>query len=381
MKRTSYWSKTVASPEFGPCRISQLNWAPPSTAVNPSRCVVPPKVAPTSSASTLGRQLVSYSGMLLREGKTGPAVTTLQTAIGTSATGTFSSTTRSALTAWQTRQGIPASGVSDTVTWHRLARPHAVQPVALGLDTDYRPDLLTRRANGDLFLHRTTSDSSGQRVGLGWNIFAAVLGAGDFSGDANGDVLARTPDGTLWLYGGTGTGTFRAGVRIGAGWQMFTTVLSPGDFTGDGVPDVLARKTDGTLWLYAGNGRGGWAGAGRQIGLGWQIFDQVLSPGDFTGDGNGDVLARRSDGTLWLYAGNGRGGWAAGGTQIGLGWQVFDQILPGGDLDRDGRSDVLALRPDGTLLRYSGNGRGGWASTGQAVGYGWDAFDLVIGIR
>ena len=79
----------------------------------------------------------------------------------------------------------------------------------------------------------------------------------------------------------------------------------PGDFTGDGAADVLARKPDGTLWLYAGNGRGGWAAAGRRIGLGWQVFDRVLSPGDFTGDGAADVLARKPDGTLWLYPGNG----------------------------------------------------------------------------
>ena len=63
---------------------------------------------------------------------------------------------------------------------------------------------------------------------------------------------------------------------------------------------------------------GGWRSQ-RQVGTGWQVFPRVLSAGDFSGDGYPDVLAVRSDGTLWEYAGNGTGGWA-GQFQIGDGW-------------------------------------------------------------
>ena len=213
-------------------------------------------------------------------------------------------------------------------------------------------------------------------LGTGWQAFDTVFGTGDFSGDAKGDVLARRPDGSLWLYPGTGSGTFFSGVRIGTGWQGFTSLLSPGDFSGDGVPDVLARKADGTLWLYAGDGHGRWAAAGLRIGSGWQIFDTIESPGDFTGDGNADVLARRTDGSLWLYAGNGHGGWAAGGKQVGSGWQGYAQFLPGGDRNRDGARGPAG--PAAEMARwwpYYGNGRGGWAAVAQAqvAGYGWDA--------
>ena len=381
MKRSSYWSKTVAQPEFGPCRTAYLNWAPPRTSANLTRCTTPAKVVAEPGASALGRELVGYSGMYLRQGSTGPAVSALQRALGLSATASFSSTTRTALLSWQSRQGLRGTAVTDAMTWYRMTRPDAAEPVSKGLDGDVRPDLLTRRANGDLALHTAATDPEGRVVGLGWDVFDTVLGAADFSGDAAGYVLARKPDGTLWLYAGTGTGTFRAGVRIGLGWQVFEEIVSPGDFTGDGTADVLARKPDGTLWLYAGNGRGGWAAAGRRIGLGWQAFDRVVSPGDFTGDGAADVLARKPDGTLWLYAGNGRGGWAAAGRRIGLGWQTFAQVLPGGDRTGDGRSDVLALRSDGTLLVYPGNGRGGWASSGQTTARGWDSSVPVVGIR
>ena len=33
--------------------------------------------------------------------------------------------------------------------------------------------------------------------------------------------------------------------------------MTPGDWTGDGKPDLLARKANGELWLVAGNGKGG----------------------------------------------------------------------------------------------------------------------------
>lgn len=46
------------------------------------------------------------------------------------------------------------------------------------------------------------------------------------------------------------------------------------DFTGDGASDVLARDGAGRLWLYPGNGRGGWLPR-RQVGAGWQIFNAL----------------------------------------------------------------------------------------------------------
>jgi len=46
-------------------------------------------------------------------------------------------------------------------------------------------------------------------------------------------------------------------------------VFSPGDFTGDGRADILAINSSGALFLYRGNGLGGFTGAGTQIGNGW----------------------------------------------------------------------------------------------------------------
>ena len=46
---------------------------------------------------------------------------------------------------------------------------------------------------------------------------------------------------------------------------------------------------------------------------------------DVNGDGKQDVLARESNGTLWLYPGNGSGSWLPR-VQIGSSWASYDWI-------------------------------------------------------
>src|SRR5687767_13770331 len=166
----------------------------------------------------------------------------------------------------------------------------------------------------------------------------------DWSGDRAADVLAVRSDGALLLYPGTGAGGFQPnGPRvIGSGWAQFDTLLT-GDWTGDGKPDILARHPDGRLLLYRGNGAGGFlTGAAEQIGSGWQQFDALLLPGDWSGDRRGDILARGSDGALWLYRGDGQGGFASSRVQIGSGWAPFTALMAGGDFSGDDEPDVLA---------------------------------------
>jgi hypothetical protein len=47
------------------------------------------------------------------------------------------------------------------------------------------------------------------------------------------------------------------------------------DFDGDGHPDVLARDGAGLLWLYPGDGSGGWLGR-SQVGSGWNSMSAIL---------------------------------------------------------------------------------------------------------
>ncbi len=207
---------------------------------------------------------------------------------------------------------------------------------------------------------------------------APVGRANDFTGDGHNDLLARRAgDGSLWLYPGTGTGSWQPRVQVGSGWQVMDVIDTAGDFSGDGRADVLAREVgSGRLWLYPGNGSGGWD-ARILVGSGWQVMDTVLGPGDFSGDGAVDVLARvAGSGALVLYPGDGRGGWLAP-VQVGSGWQGMDLMAGPGDLTGDGAADVLAREAStGTLWLYPRSTTGGWLPR-VAVGTAWQTMNAL----
>ncbi|HEV7147312.1 MAG TPA: SpoIID/LytB domain-containing protein [Pedococcus sp.] len=213
-------------------------------------------------------------------------------------------------------------------------------------------------------------------LGSGWGALPKVFTAGTWDGDSVSDVMTQTSDGSLWLYSGSGTGGLSSPRKIGTGWQVHDTVFATGDFNGDGWSDLLARRaSDGALFLYAGDGQGGFRYS-QQVGSGWGGFTALFSPGDFDGDGHVDVLARAADGTLWLYPGNGSGGWLTP-RKVGTGWNMFTSVVSAGDFDGDGHADVLAVRPDGTMWLYPGNGSGGWL-TARRIGTGWNTMTRIL---
>ena len=253
-------------------------------------------------------------------------------------------------------------------------------PAAADWSGDGPADVLAVHPDGRLLLYRGTGAGAfqaggGQGIGTGWGSFTALL-TGDWSGDGKPDILARASDGQLLMYRGDGSGGFLTGSaeQVGSGWGGFTALLLPRDWDGDGKRDILARDGDGRLLLYRGNAAGGFiTGRAEQIGTGWGPFTALLAPGDWSGDGNPDLLARQSDGALIMYRGDGQGGFA-GRAQIGSGWQSFTALLAGGDFSGDGKPDILARAEDGRLLMYRGDGDGGFVTgSAEQIGSGWSS--------
>jgi hypothetical protein len=240
---------------------------------------------------------------------------------------------------------------------------------------------------GRLLMYRGTGAGAfvpggGLPIGTGWGAFTALLAPGDWSGDGKPDLLARSTAGALLMHRGNDRGGFVTGraETIGTGWQPFTALLTPRDWDGDGKRDLLARDAAGLLFMYRGNGGGGFiTGQREQIGSGWQQFTALLAPGDWSGDGRPDLLARTVAGVLLMYRGNGRGGFLTGRAErIGSGWQGFTALFAGGDFSGDGRADILARDAGGLLFMYRGNGRGGFV-TGQReqIGTGWSSLSAL----
>ncbi|MFE3884740.1 FG-GAP repeat domain-containing protein [Streptomyces lydicus] len=143
-------------------------------------------------------------------------------------------------------------------------------------------------------------------VGGGWNIYDTVLSPGNLAGTPGYDVLGRDASGALWLYFGHGDGTVTDRHRIGGGWNTYTQIVGKGDLTGDKWPDIIARDASGVLWLYQGTGDTADPFTTRtKIGAGWNAYDYLVTPGDIDIDGKADLIARQPNGDLYFYKGTG----------------------------------------------------------------------------
>ncbi|EMY32495.1 lysozyme M1 [Arthrobacter crystallopoietes BAB-32] len=263
-------------------------------------------------------------------------------------------------------------------------------------DGDGREDVAATQPDGTLWLLRGNGVRPGsgnifdasQKIGSsGWQAFTQVLGIGDNNRDGKNDLLGAYSNGTLRFYAGTGFSEpegYERGVRKGdAIWNGFTLVAAPGDFNGDGIADLVATNRSGELWFAAGDGTGSY-GARVKIGRGgWQAYKHLVGVGDYNGDGRNDLVAVENDGKLWFYAGTGR---VASGNEgyrsrvkIGSsGWTGFAHLEGVGDLNRDGRNDLLAVRPDGDVYLYTGPGTGRHHGPRTLIATGWTGYNAVV---
>lgn len=197
---------------------------------------------------------------------------------------------------------------------------------------DNRPEMLAVCGNGWL-----TGGTEGQwAIGGGWGVYNALLGPGDLTGDGKGDLLAREKSGRLYLYRSTSDAfsasvpSFASRVDVGGGWGVYDRIVGAGDYTGDGRSDIVARTTAGVLYLYAGTGSTSAPFAPRvKVGAGWQIYSKLAAIGDVDGDGRGDLLAADRGGHLYRYSSTG----AAPGSGsfraralIGGGWNTYREL-------------------------------------------------------
>lgn len=265
-----------------------------------------------------------------------------------------------------------------------LPRPdNAASSASLDLTGDGIPDGIGReRGTGRLWLYPGNGNGGslwGRVVGSGWQNMTALVITPDVTVDGRADLWARDAAGLLWLYPGDGAGSFTAPRQVGNGWQVMDALMAAGDVTADGIPDLWARnRYDGSLWLYAGGPGASWQ-APRLVGIGWNIFDQLVSPGDVTGDGRPDLWGRkRSDGNLALYPGAPGSAWQAPRV-VGVGWGIHDLLTATADVTGDGVPDLFARnRSTWERWMYRTGASGGPVSPHRVVGTGWNVHDVLL---
>ncbi|WP_406291060.1 FG-GAP repeat domain-containing protein [Streptomyces sp. NBC_00209] len=286
------------------------------------------------------------------------------------------------------------------------------------VDGDGYGDVMARKPGGDLYFYRAMGDGLSfprQEAGEGWNAAALFAGAGGNPVWGKQELEARTKGGSLYWYqsrnneqffprqldsSDTGwnqvslslassldndgwgdllqvyNGTLWVGAEeIGSGWQVYNSLTGPGDLSGDGKGDLLARDTKGDLYLYQGNGLGTKFAAKVKVGYGYNTYNKIVGAGDLSGDGIADVVARATDGTLYLYKGTGDAAKPLSArSKIGTGYNTYKQFAAPGDLDGDGKADLVGVDGKGDVYRYSSTGTGTIAKRVK-IGYGWDIYN------
>ncbi|MFJ8083593.1 FG-GAP repeat domain-containing protein [Streptomyces sp. NPDC096205] len=217
--------------------------------------------------------------------------------------------------------------------------------------------------------------AAGAFVALPGDADAVTPARADFDGDGTSDLVYRNAAGQLYVN--TGAAETMA---LESDVAKVKDVLTPGDLDADGVQDVLTLSATGVLRLHTGvyARTPGGLGSYRTVATGWQIYNKVTAPGDLNRDGRADLLVRTPSGTLYLYPGKGTGEFG-GRVQIGTGWQQYDQLIGAGDLDGDGVGDLLARTTAGVLYRYPGTGSGGFGARVKDPKADWASYNQILG--
>jgi hypothetical protein len=181
---------------------------------------------------------------------------------------------------------------------------------------------------------------------------ATIQGLGDTDGDGKADVLWRGANGRFaisQLDGLAVAATTEFAYNPGFAWRA----ISFGDANGDRKADIVfhnASTGQVAVWLLDGAS----IASGALIGTMAQATP--LAVGDINGDGNRDIVWRRSNGEIWGWLLNGTSAPISkriGGTVVGSDWQI--PVIA--DLDGDCMDDLIwRSRSTGMVISWKMHG-------------------------
>ncbi|MFD3532479.1 FG-GAP-like repeat-containing protein [Streptomyces sp. NPDC058664] len=240
-------------------------------------------------------------------------------------------------------------------------------------------DLLVMDTAGLVSMYRGTGTGavSARIAGTGTKFAttSAFVPAGDLNGDRCADVYARVGDQLRAYRPGCGKVVSASSpyTLVGSGWGQYDVLTSPGDVNGDGYADLVVRQAStGDMYFYGGTADHR-VKARVKIGSNWKPYKRIVGAGDLNGDGRGDLLGVDAAGVLWRYHGTATGGVTAR-VKVGAGWGGYSSLVGVGDLSGDGRADLVARDTAGKLWRYSGTGTGAYGTRALIGASGWNTF-------
>ncbi|MFC9704160.1 FG-GAP-like repeat-containing protein [Streptomyces sp. NPDC056943] len=240
-------------------------------------------------------------------------------------------------------------------------------------------DLLVMDTTGLVSMYRGTGTGgvSARIAGTGakFATSSVFVPTGDLNGDRCADVYVRVGDQLRAYRPGCGKVVSASSpyTVVGSGWGQYDVLTSPGDVNGDGYADLVARQAStGDVYFYGGTADHR-VKARVRIGTNWKLYKKIVGAGDLNGDGRGDLLGVDAAGVLWRYHGTAAGGVSAR-VKVGGGWGGYSALVGVGDLSGDGRADLVARDTAGRLYAYKGAGNGLYGTRAVIGSSGWNGF-------
>jgi len=217
----------------------------------------------------------------------------------------------------------------------------------------------------------------------GWTVSDYTRTVGDVNGDNKTDVVGFGLDGVyIALSNGASfdpVSKWTSAFDLSHGWTVSQFVRTVGDVNGDGKDDLVGFGLDG-VYVALSNGASfdpvsKWTSA-FDLSHGWTVKDFVRTVGDVNADGKADLVGFGLDG-VYVALSNGASfdpvsKWTSA-FDLSHGWTVKDFVRTVGDVNADGKADLVGFGLDGVYVALS-NG-----ASFDPVSKWTSAFDLSHG--
>jgi len=260
-------------------------------------------------------------------------------------------------------------------------------PLAVDLFRNGHIDLVaTARLVTDA-LHMWSNDgkSNFEPIEPTWSdVGYAALATGDINGDGFPDVVAASHFGKVQTLLSDGKGGFTEQIFQGTDGYTAAQLV---DINGDGKLDlILLGFRKAAIEIYFGDGKGNWKlhSSFPETHPGPSMPGRALAIGDINHDGHIDIVAAFQRWGIYIYYGDGRGGFTGGPVKIESPTREYKSLVLA-DVNKDGHLDMVINgiffkdQPNGPDV-YLGDGHGGWkaSSTGLKV-LKYPATGLAVG--